>query len=182
MSPIIIDVEASAFGRGSYPIEMGVAMPDSTTHCFLIKPEEDWQRWDEQAEAVHNLSREQLIAHGSKSTDVALALNELLEGEEVYSDAWGFDSSWIALLFHKAQVPQKFRLQALSTLIQEEDLNRWAEVRDQVTFELNLTRHRASADALITQLTYMRLRHGDDYELPDYGLLNLPEQSLYAAG
>lgn len=180
MSPIIIDVEASAFGRGSYPIEMGVAMHDSSTHCFLIKPEADWERWDEQAEAVHNLSRETLIAHGSSTRQVALALNELLAGEEIYSDAWGFDSSWIALLFHKADVPQRFKLQALSALLQEEDLERWAEIRDQVTFELNLTRHRASADALITQLTYMRLKHGDDYELPDFGLLNLPDRALCA--
>lgn len=177
MIPIVIDVEASAFGRGSYPIEIGVAMPKHDTHCYLIRPENDWERWDEESASVHNLSRETLIAHGSSVREVAENLNTLLHGQTVYSDAWGFDSSWVALLFHRAGLRQAFRLQALSTLMEEDDLIRWAQIRDDIIFELNLTRHRASADALVTQLTYLRLKHGDDYELPDYGLLNTPEAS-----
>lgn len=181
MNPIVIDVEASAFGRGSYPIEVGVAMPEHTTHCYLIRPENDWQRWDEDAAQIHNLSRETLIAHGRDVKDVANELNHLLRGQQVYSDAWGFDSSWIALLFHRAGVHQEFRLRAMDTLMVEEDLIRWAQVRDDIAFELNLTRHRASADALITQLTYLKLKHGDDFELPDYGLLDLPKAEICIA-
>jgi hypothetical protein len=45
--PIIIDVEASGLGHGSYPIEVGFALADGETHCRLIKPEEDWQHWFE---------------------------------------------------------------------------------------------------------------------------------------
>ena len=30
-SPIMLDVEASGFGRGSYPIEIGLAFPDGTS-------------------------------------------------------------------------------------------------------------------------------------------------------
>lgn len=178
MNPIVIDVEASAFGRGSYPIEIGVAMPEHTTHCYLIRPENDWQRWDEEAASIHNLSRETLIAHGRDVGDVARELNSLLKGQHVYSDAWGFDSSWIALLFHRAGVTQEFRLRALDTLMEEPDLIQWAQTRDDICEAMNLTRHRASADALITQLTYLRLKHGKDFELPDYGLLNLPEEEL----
>ena len=29
--PAVLDVEASGFGAGSYPIEVGIAMPDGTT-------------------------------------------------------------------------------------------------------------------------------------------------------
>ena len=152
-------------------------MPNHTTHCYLIRPENDWQRWDEESASVHNLSRDTLIAHGRSVKEVATELNNLLSGHKVYSDAWGFDSSWLALLFHRAGVQQEFRLQALNTLLEETDLVEWAKVRDDITCDLNLTRHRASADALITQLTYLRLAH-DDYELPEYGLLNLPEEDL----
>ena len=42
---ITIDVEASGFGVGSYPIEVGVAFPDGGTQCYLIKPEHDWIHW-----------------------------------------------------------------------------------------------------------------------------------------
>ncbi|MGV6859075.1 MAG: 3'-5' exonuclease [bacterium] len=169
---ITIDVEASGFGRGSYPIEVGVAMDDFSTHCFLIKPENDWERWDESAEAIHNLSRETLEAHGSTALEVARELNELLGGQEIYSDAWGFDSSWLALLFHQAGIPQGFKLKAINALLKEEQLNRWAETREGVCAELNLTRHRASADALIIQQTYLRSINGDDHPLPDFGLLS----------
>ena len=30
--PIIIDIEASGFGRGSYPIEIGYHMPDGESY------------------------------------------------------------------------------------------------------------------------------------------------------
>ena len=32
MTPIVIDVEASGFGKGSYPIEVGVVLPDGSRH------------------------------------------------------------------------------------------------------------------------------------------------------
>ncbi len=37
--PTVIDVEASGFGAGSYPIEVGVAFPDGRSWCCLIRPE-----------------------------------------------------------------------------------------------------------------------------------------------
>ena len=44
MAPIIIDIEASGFGRGSYPIEVGLVLPDGTPHCFLIAPDRKLDR------------------------------------------------------------------------------------------------------------------------------------------
>lgn len=38
MYPIIIDAEASGFGRDSYPIEVGVALGDASRHCYLVSP------------------------------------------------------------------------------------------------------------------------------------------------
>ena len=48
--PAIIDIEASGFGRGSYPIEVGFALPDRTSYSFLIKPAQSWTHWSEDAE------------------------------------------------------------------------------------------------------------------------------------
>lgn len=53
--PIMLDVEASGFGRGSYPIEIGLAFPDGTSVAYLLRPEPDWVHWDEGAEQVHGL-------------------------------------------------------------------------------------------------------------------------------
>ena len=39
--PTILDIEASGFGRGSYPIEIGFSAGDGVLFCGLIVPEHD---------------------------------------------------------------------------------------------------------------------------------------------
>lgn len=153
--PIIIDVEASGFGRGSYPIEVGFVMPDGSAQCSLIKPETSWVHWDDSAESLHGITRDILAEHGKSIEEVAVWLNEHLRGLTVYSDAWGNDLSWLGALFEYAEVPQLFHLDALNKLLTEEQMNTWAETRDRVVSELSVKRHRASNDAKIIQMTYM---------------------------
>ena len=62
--PTILDIEASGFGRGSYPIEIGFSDGQGGLFCSLIQPEADWLHWDDSAEALHGLSRELLLTHG----------------------------------------------------------------------------------------------------------------------
>jgi len=164
--PIVIDVEASGFGRGSYPIEVGFVMPDGSTQCVLIKPELSWVHWDESSEALHGITREILAEHGKPIEEVARWLNDNLRGLTVYSDAWGNDLSWLGALFEYAEIPQLFHLEALNKLLTEEQMNTWSEARDKVLSELSLKRHRASNDAKIIQMTY---------------LSTLPEDNIYSS-
>jgi len=157
MSPIIVDVEASGFGRGSYPIEVGVALADGSRHCYLIAPARGWKEWDEQAERIHGISRETLLSYGRSLQDVAWRLNELLRNKTVYSDAWSFDLSWLGKLYEAANMHQTFRLADIAELIDEGQRSRWHAVKQQVAEELGLVRHRASGDARILQETWRRL-------------------------
>lgn len=156
MVPAIIDIEASGIGRGSYPIEIGLALPDGKTHCFLVRPELEWTRWDREAEAMHGLNRAVLEAQGRGAPEVARRLNDLLQGGTVYSDGWGFDSTWLAALFDAAGMMQRFRVEPLSALLDDAQKALWDAVRVQVEDDIGVTRHRASTDALILQLTYVR--------------------------
>lgn len=153
--PVILDIEASGFGRGSYPIEVGVVLPDERACCYLIRPEPGWTHWDPAAEAVHHIRRDILLTRGRPVTEVADALNELLAGRCVFSDAWGQDSSWLALLFDQAERPQRFRLEALRSLMSETQAARWHSTRLDVERQLAATRHRASIDALVIQRTFV---------------------------
>ncbi len=155
-APVIIDVEASGFGRGSYPIEIGIALACGRTACFLIRPQDDWTHWDDDAAALHGLSRELLRAKGRHVTEVAHALNELLEGTTAYTDAWGMDSSWVALLYDRAELPQRFRIDTLAVLLDEPRRASWATRKREARAEMNLARHRASADALVIQRALVR--------------------------
>jgi hypothetical protein len=154
----VIDVEASGFGRGSYPIEIGAVLPDGTSECCLVYPSPEWTHWDSGAEAAHGISRELLLAHGRPVRDVALRFNDLLVGQTVYSDAWSFDLSWLGALFEAADIVQRFRLESLTTLLTEAERDAWGAAKHRVTANLGLSRHRASSDALILQQTFEELR------------------------
>lgn len=155
--PIVIDIEASGFGRGSYPIEVGVALGDGSRHCYLVAPAPGWTAWDESAEAVHGISRKQLADFGRPVAEVAAGLNALLRHRTVYSDAWSFDMSWLGKLFDEADVAQAFRIADIADLMDEERRQRWHRIKESVMRELGVQRHRASIDAQVVQQTWLRL-------------------------
>ncbi|AKH21613.1 hypothetical protein [Sedimenticola thiotaurini] len=157
MLPTIIDIEASGFGRDSYPIEVGVVLPDRHCYCYLIRPATHWTHWDSKAEAVHGISRQLLLEKGVAPKQVAEQLNQLLQGRKVYTDAWGHDISWIGKLFDLTGIIQRFNLESLRGLIDEGQIALWHPTKAAVIAELNLTRHRASTDAMILQETYRRI-------------------------
>ena len=156
-TPIIIDVEASGFGQGSYPIEIGIALADGSRHCFLVAPARSWKHWDTEAEKVHGISRELLSSHGRPIQDIAWRLNELLRTRTVYSDAWSFDMSWLGKLYDAAGMRQTFKVADIVELMDEEQREHWQDTKQSVIESLGLRRHRASGDARILQETWRRL-------------------------
>ena len=54
-TPSIMDIEASGFGRSSYPIEVGYVLGDGSSFCTLIRPLPSWTHWDASAESVHHI-------------------------------------------------------------------------------------------------------------------------------
>jgi len=158
--PAILDIEASGFGRGSYPIEVGFVASDGGLFCGLIRPEPDWLHWDAAAEALHGISRELLCQHGRPVEWMAGELNARLRGQVVYCDGWGQDYPWLARLFDAAGVRQHFRLDDLRRLLDEGEARRWRGVTDAVRARQQLTRHRASADARVLQLALDEIKNG----------------------
>lgn len=156
-APPIIDLEASGFGRGSYPIEVGFALENRDIHSFLIKPEDDWTHWSEEAQQIHGISREQLQAEGMCIEDIALKLNQLLRGQTLYSDAWSYDSSWIGRLFDSAGIIQRFRIETINKLLKPEQVEFWHPTKEAVLQEIGLKAHRAAIDVQVLQETYLRI-------------------------
>ncbi len=156
--PPIIDVEASGFGSASYPIEVGLVLPDGTSYCTLIRPEANWTHWDESAEKVHQVSRETLLKTGRSASEAARDVNAHLRGMTVYCDSWYHDFTWLSRLFDAAECAQAFRLEDIRTLLNEAQAEHWYATRMQVQADLCLPRHRASNDARILQATLGRVR------------------------
>ena len=154
--PDIVDVEASGFGRGSYPIEVGLALTTGKTACYLINPYPEWTHWTAEAEGLHGITREILTSRGRPPSEVATALNTLLESRMVYTDAWGVDSSWLALLHARSGVRATYRVEALAILLTEMQQRAWGTLTVEARADMALVRHRASADALVLQTAYTR--------------------------
>ena len=147
----VLDIEASGFGRGSYPIEVGYVLPDGRAHCMLVQPGADWTHWDGAAERIHGISRAALAAHGRKPVEVAAALNGALQGQTVYCDGWAHDYPWLAALFDKAGVAQRFKLESVGRLFDDERLSQLDAARRNALLQMGLQRHRASNDARALQ-------------------------------
>lgn len=154
--PCIIDIEASGFGSTSYPVEVGVALEQGRKFCTLIAPAPNWTHWDIQAEGIHKLTRDKLEQFGKPVDEVADQLNQMLSGITLYSDGWVVDKPWMTTLFSVAGRSMNFNISPLEMILNEQQMSIWHETRDQVTKELNMTRHRASNDARIIQETYNR--------------------------
>ena len=157
-APTVIDVEASGFGRNSYPIEIGFVLPDGRTFCTLIQPQPAWTHWDRSAERVHHIARALIVQRGRPALEVAQLLNQQLDGRVVYSDGWANDYSWLGVLFDVAELSPRFKLENLRALLQDDEADRWYAVKQQVALERGPQRPRASADARLLQLTRLRLR------------------------
>jgi len=155
--PCVLDIEASGFGRGSYPIEIGFVLPDGTAYCTLIAPDESWTHWDGDAERMHGISRSLLHRHGRSAHEVALELNHRLAGRTVYCDNWAHDYAWLARLFESADTSPSFRLRHLRELMSEQAAEHFDDTREIVARNLQLRRHRASSDARVLQLSVAKV-------------------------
>ncbi len=149
--PCVLDIEASGFGRRSYPIEVGYVLPDGRSVCMLVQPAPEWTHWDDEAERVHGIGRETLLAHGHDVREVAQRLNSDLRGLTVYCDGWAHDYTWLAGLFEAAGMRAAFRLESVSALLDEAHLERLDAARQQALARMGLNRHRASNDARALQ-------------------------------
>lgn len=157
--PTLLDIEASGFGRGSYPIEVGIARRDGSCCAFLIQPLDEWTHWDPKAELLHGISRQRLQREGHPVRQVAVWINDELRAlGKAYSDSWGYDNTWLSLLFHHAGIIPDFRLEALRILISEEQSAVWNDTKEALIAEHGIQRHRAGDDARLLQLTFERTR------------------------
>lgn len=174
LHPAFIDFEASSLDLiASYPIEVGICLPDGQLHSWLIRPHVLWQDWSDNAEQIHGIDRKTLEAEGTPVAIVAEELNRLLPAQ-VFCDAWTFDSFWLHRLYRVAGVTPAFQLESISMLLNSVQVRHWSAVRQEVIRELGLPVHRAANDALILHRTWQQI------DLHSGGLAPLPDQSRQA--
>jgi hypothetical protein len=141
---IILDVEASGLGQGSYPIEVAWQhrYDESRYDSFLIRPIPEWDYWDPYAEEkIHRISRDQLRTEGISIQDACRRLNDALAGQCVYTDCPSYDRMWIIRLFRTADVEKAFRVYDVRRLVKPQQ-----ERKLEHRLEMIEVKHRALSD------------------------------------
>lgn len=156
--PVIVDIEASGFGRGSYPIEIGYYTPGGQTYCTLIRPEPDWTHWDASAESVHGITREILLDKGRSAVDICQHLNFEFRGQTLYCDGWAYDYVWLSRLYDAVDMIPSFHLKDLRELLHDCEQKLWHTTHAKVELRMQLRRHRASSDARLIYETLLETR------------------------
>jgi hypothetical protein len=157
-APAILDIEASGFGRRSYPIEVGCVLASGESYCSLIRPVAGWTHWDPQAEQLHQIAQATVARHGRSVQEVATQLNRMLRGQTVYCDGWAHDYAWLHALFDAAELVPTFKLDNLRALLTDEEAAHWGALKQSVAVASPSQRHRASTDARLLQQALLRLR------------------------
>lgn len=155
-APIILDIEASGFGVGSYPVEIGYAGARGESWCALIKPQPDWHHWDMAAENLHHQSRDDLMHLGQSVQSIAIHLNRALAHQTVYTDAWFNDYVWLNCLYEAAGMQPSFKLEDLRLILSPAQSAQWHVTKQSVIDALAMARHRASTDAIVLQQTWLK--------------------------
>lgn len=113
-----IDFEASGIAPDSYPIEVAVVYPGGE-YQSLIQPARYWDHWSYDAQDMHGLSREQLIAEGTSPLGVAQAMNQLFDGKVLCSDNPA-DCYWLDVLYEAAGIEAAFEVKPLESFVGRE--------------------------------------------------------------
>ena len=174
--PVFYDCEASCIG--GLPIEIGWAFVDMSTgeihsESHLVKPPLYWDMepvWDPDAEKLHEISRNQLIAHGLPPVEIARRMNEVLAGRELFSDGPADDERWLRIIFDDAGLDPAFTIRRFHANVLTAELAAklgW----DSAAFEaakseaarLSPRKHRAEADARHLAMLWHIVSQGPQY-------------------
>lgn len=160
-----LDFEASGLHHNSYPVEVGWSDCDLRTEGFLVRPTPTWsiEDWSLQAEKIHGISREETELHGVPVEEIAVRLNEALDGMMVFSDNVEFDTRWLMRLFRAANAAPAFVLHDWVQQCRLEAARRWLSQKEVSEIERiakeELGRpHRAQLDARYLASVYRALR------------------------
>ena len=103
---VFLDFEASSLGRHSYPIEVAWVWEDGREESHLIRPAPGWDDWDTAAQAIHRITRDQLLREGEPHEDVARRMVDALSGHDLLASAPSWDGKWLSALLRAAGLPR----------------------------------------------------------------------------
>jgi hypothetical protein len=101
-----LDFEASSLAKASYPIEVAWVFEDGRSETHLIRPAPAWTDWDAEAQAIHGIGRDRLLAEGTPHDALARHMLDVLSGRTLYATSPSWDGKWLSVLLRAAGLPR----------------------------------------------------------------------------
>jgi hypothetical protein len=103
---VFLDFEATSLAKKGVPIEVAWVFEDGTAEAHLIRPAPDWTDWDEEAAAIHGISRDILWEDGMPHDAVARRMVAVLAGHDLFASAPSWDGKWLSALLRAGGMPR----------------------------------------------------------------------------
>jgi hypothetical protein len=149
---VFLDFEASSLGKHGYPIEVAWIFATGEEESHLIRPGEAWTDWAADAEAIHGISRERLMAEGTLVEEVGRRMVAVLTGHSLYATAPSWDGQWMSKLLRAAGLPRH------ALRLQDTDVAH----REAATEVLRAAGVPADLHEALAQEILVEARHNDD--------------------
>lgn len=158
---VFADVEASGLQYLSYPIEIGWAWIEGehvAARSILVKPTQEWLSWktgwNEEAEQLHGISLDQLLATGLEPSEACERLNREFKEAEIAFDTGpaAHDARWLSILYKASSMEPSFPLAKLSSDLCVLGYARMARIPDGIVRQLEVLAPERRTEQLPTQL------------------------------
>lgn len=150
----IIDFEASALKRPSFPIQVAVIKTNGETYDAFIRPTENWLDnyvWDVKSEEIHRIPLAKLFELGKEVDVVARELNEFLGGEPVFCDGGEYDVNWANELYNASTESRRFDIFDVQYTMDSDHWGNYYKNKQRAVRDLRLVEHDALNDVKIIQ-------------------------------
>ncbi|GAA6133450.1 hypothetical protein NBRC116188_02390 [Oceaniserpentilla sp. 4NH20-0058] len=130
--PRFLVLESSSYEEDAYPIAACWSIADGQLKDVLIRPEDEWDKWDASNEDKHGITRKQIELVGETVLDVIRELSEDVDKQPVYVKEPYLYQKWLSTLYqaYGAEVPfdviPAYELFNMSEMELEEELENLA--------------------------------------------------------
>jgi len=114
--PRFLVLESSSYEEDAYPIAACWSIADGLLKDVLIRPEDEWTKWDASNEDRHGITRNQIEMVGETVLDVIRELSEDVDKQPVYVSEPYLYQKWLSTLYAAYGAELPFDLVPISEL------------------------------------------------------------------
>lgn len=116
--PRFLVLESSSYEEDAYPIAACWSIADGQLKDVMIRPEDEWRKWDASNEDRHGITRQQIEMVGETVLDVIRELSEDVDKQPVFVSEPFMYEKWLNTLYEAYGAELPFDIVPMTELFQ----------------------------------------------------------------